>query len=140
MPSNTITDTVTAFYAATRAMDVDALVATFAPDAVHEDPVGTPPYHGHAGVRSFFASVTAAFATFGLAEDFVTVAGDTAAVKWTARGVARSGRAVTFEGIDVIEAGADGRIQHLRAYWDMDAMVAQLQGAATTPSVVRDRE
>jgi hypothetical protein len=44
-----------------------------------------------------------------------------------------NGRAVTFEGIDVIEGDADGRIRHLRAYWDMAAMVAQLEGTAAIP-------
>jgi steroid delta-isomerase len=133
MLTDALQHTVAAFYAATRAMDIEAFVATFAPDALHEAPVGTEPYHGHAGVRRFFAGVTAAFATFGLTEDFVTFTGDTAAVKWTARGVGTNGRAVTFEGIDVIEGDADGRIRHLRAYWDMGAMVAQLQGAAANP-------
>ena len=120
--------TIVAFYAATRAMDPDALVATFAPDALHEDPIGTPPYSGHAGVRRFFAGITDAFSTFGLTEDFVSVVGNAAAVKWTARGTGKNGRAVIFEGIDVIELNDASLIQHLRAYWDLDAMQAQLQG------------
>jgi len=127
--------TVAAFYAATRAMDVDAFAATFAADAVHEDPIGTPPFRGQEGVRQFFAGITGLMTTFGLTEDSVFVVGDTAAVKWTGRGIGTTGRAVTFEGIDVMEVNDASAIRHLRAYWDAGALMAHLQGATGDPLV-----
>ena len=35
--------------------DPDATTALFAPDASHEEPVGTPVRHGHEEIRGFFA-------------------------------------------------------------------------------------
>jgi steroid delta-isomerase len=44
---------VAAYFAALRAMDVDAWVTTFAVDAVSRDPLGAPPLEGHAALRGF---------------------------------------------------------------------------------------
>jgi steroid delta-isomerase len=38
------------------AADVDGVVALYAPDATVEDPIGSAPYRGHAGIREFYAA------------------------------------------------------------------------------------
>jgi len=116
------------YFAATRAMDAAAWVATFAEDAVSYDPANSPPHQGRAALREFFEGIAAAFEQVGLTEDHVFVVGHQAAVKWTGRGVGKNGRAVTFEGIDIIEVNAEGKIQAVRAYWNPAALVAELQG------------
>jgi steroid Delta-isomerase len=118
MPNNTVQQTITDYFAALRANDVDAWVGTFAEDAVSHDPVGAPPHEGHAGIRQFLTSVLTLFQEVGLTEDHVFICGDQAAVKWTGRGIDKSGRAVTFEGIDVFEMNPQGKIQTVRAYWN----------------------
>ena len=74
-PSLTDRDEIAAvvarFYAALRANDVEAWVSLFAADATAADPVGTPPHHGHAGLRSFLTGVLEQFQSFGLAENVV---------------------------------------------------------------------
>jgi steroid delta-isomerase len=110
--------TITEYFAAIRAMDVERWVATFAPDAVSHDPVGAPPHQGHAGLRQFLTGVLSLFESAGLTEDSVFIAGNSAAVKWTGRGVGRNGRSVSFEGIDVIEFNEEGKIVSVRAFWD----------------------
>jgi steroid delta-isomerase len=118
------------YFAATRSMDQEAWVGTFAADAVSHDPVGAPPTVGHEGLRRFFQGIVAAFHTVGVTEDRVFVNGNRVAVKWTGRGVGKNGRAVTFEGIDVFEVNDLGKIQQMWGYWDPAALMSQLQAAA----------
>lgn len=115
------------YFAATRAIDGEAWIATFADDAVSHDPVGALPMQGKDALREFFAGIAGAFETVGLTEESVFVSGNSAAVKWTGRGVGKNGREVTFEGIDVFEINEEGKIQRMWAYWNPAAMMAELQ-------------
>jgi steroid delta-isomerase len=126
MSPEIISQTVKAYFAALRAMDEKAWVNTFAEDAVSYDPVNAPPLIGHQKLAEFFQSVTGAFEEVGLTEDQVFIAGNSAAVKWTGRGISKKGRKVLFEGIDIIEVNDAGQIQTLRAYWNPAEMMAQL--------------
>ena len=119
---------VTRYFAATRAMDLNAWLACFADDAVSHDPYGAQPTQGKEGLRKFFLSVAAAFKEIGFTENFVIVTGNRAAVKFTARGIETSGTTATCEGIDVFEFNDRGTIQTMWGYWDPAAMMAQLQG------------
>ena len=126
MSTEMIQKAVADYFAATRAMDADAWVRTFAEDATSYDPAA-PPATGHDALRQFFEGIAGAFSRVGLTEDNVFVVDTSAAVKWTGRGVGKNGREVVFEGIDVIEINDDGKIQTLRAYWNPAALMAQLQ-------------
>jgi steroid delta-isomerase len=126
MSPEIVTKAVRAYFAALRAMDQKAWVATFAEDATTYDPVGAPPTKGHQKLGEFFQTITAAFKEVDLTEDQVFIAGSGAAVKWTGRGTSKQGRKVQFEGIDVFEINEAGKIQTLHAYWNPAEMVAQL--------------
>ena len=126
MSPETIAKTVKAYFAALRAMDQQAWVNTFAEDAVSHDPVGAPSINGHQKLAEFFQTIMAAFKEVGLTEDHVFIAGNSAAVKWTGRGTSKQGRAVHFEGIDVLTVNEAGKIETLYAYWNPAEMVAQL--------------
>ena len=126
MSPEVISKVVKAYFAATREMDLKAWVNTFAEDAVSYDPVGGPASEGHQKLGEFFQSILGAFKTVGLTENHVFVAGNSAAVKWTANGVSKQGKKVRFEGIDIINVNEAGKIQTLYAYWNPAEMVAQL--------------
>ena len=126
MSPEVVSKAVKAYFAALRAMDQQAWVNTFAADAVSYDPVGGPPIEGHQQLGEFFQAILAAFKEAGLTEDQVFVAGNSAAVKWTGRGISKQDRKVQFEGIDVFEVNEAGKIQTLHAYWNPAEMVAQL--------------
>lgn len=126
MSPEVVSKAVKSYFAALRAMDIPAVVNTFAEDAISYDPVGAPPSVGHQKLREFFETITAAFKEVGLTEDHVFIAGNSAAVKWTGRGISKQGKTVHFEGIDVIEVNEAGKIQTLHAYWNPAEMVAQL--------------
>ncbi|MFN7949499.1 MAG: nuclear transport factor 2 family protein [Blastocatellia bacterium] len=126
MSSENTQQVVADYFAAIRAMDREAWIATFASDGVSHDPYGAPEHRGHDALRQFFDGIAGAFETVGLTEDQVFAAGNRVAVKWTGRGTGRNGRAVTFEGIDVFEFNEAGLIQTAWAYWNPAAMMAEL--------------
>ena len=126
MSPEVISKVVKAYFAATREMDQDAWVNTFAEDGISYDPVGGPPIEGHQKLGEFFQSILGAFKKVGLTEEQVFVAGNSAAVKWTGNGVSKQGNKVHFEGIDVFTVNEAGRIQTLHASWNPAEMVAQL--------------
>ncbi len=115
------------YFAAIRAMDAEAWVATFAPDAITYDPVGAPPTVGHEALRQFFNAIAGAFKKINFTEDHIFIAGDGAAVKWTGTGTGKNGRDVRFEGIDIFEFNPAGLIQTIRAYWNPAEVMIQLQ-------------
>ena len=119
--------TVTEYFAALRAMDVERWVNTFAENAESQDPVGTPAMRGHAALRQFLTGVLSLFDQFGLTEDNVFIAGTSVAVKWTGRGTGRNGANVLFEGVDVIDCNPEGKIVLVRAFWDPDPVMAALK-------------
>ncbi len=67
------------------------------------------------------------FETVGLTEEFVHIVGNEVAVKWMGRGIGKNGHEITFEGIDLFEINAAGKIQTLRAYWNKEVAIAALQ-------------
>ncbi len=128
MSPEVIQKAVADYFAASRAMNREAWIATLAEDIISHDPVGAPPMSGHAAMRQFFDGIVGAFEQVGLTEDTVFIAGHSAAVKWTGRGTGKNGRAVTFEGIDIFDINEAGKIQSVRAYWNPAAMMAELMG------------
>jgi len=128
MTPETIHTLVQRYFAATRAMDVTAWLACFADNAVSHDPYGGRPVQGKEELRNFFISVATAFKEIGFTENFVTVVGNRAAVKFTARGIGNNGKTAISVGIDIFEFNDQGTIQIMWGYWDPAAMMAQLQG------------
>ncbi|MBC8029901.1 MAG: nuclear transport factor 2 family protein [Pyrinomonadaceae bacterium] len=126
MSPEVISKVVKAYFAATREMNQDAWVNTFAEDAISHDPVGAPAIEGHQKLGEFFQSITNAFKEVGLTEDQVFIAGNQAAVKWSGAGISKQGNKVRFEGIDVFTISEAGKIQTLHAYWNPAEMIAQL--------------
>lgn len=118
--------TISRYFAATRTTDREAWVQCFTPNGASHDPVGAPPHVGHAALRAFFDSIVGLVKTIGLHEEHVFACGDRIAVKWIGRGLSKSGKPYSFEGIDVFECDAQGRITTLHAYWDPSKLMAQL--------------
>jgi len=121
-----ISRTVRAYFLAIRAMDAEAFANTFAEDGTTYDPVGSEGITGREAIREFLISICKNFKSVALTEESIFVAGDGAAVKWAGKGTSANGRNVNFEGIDVFEVNADGKIRTLRAYWNPAEMIAQL--------------
>jgi len=121
-----ISRAVRTYFLAIRAMDADAFANAFAEDGMTFNPVGSPAITGRNALREFFQSICDNFKSIALDEDFIFVAGNGAAVKWTGRGTSTNDREVKFEGIDVFDINEDGKIQTVRAYWNPAEMLTQL--------------
>ncbi len=108
-------------------MDVEAWLATFAEDAVSEDPYGSPPLEGKAALSQFFNGIASAFETVDMRGDHIFISGNAAAVKFTITGRGKNGRDIVAEGIDIFEFDEEGLIRRVKAYWNPAAMIAELQ-------------
>lgn len=117
---------VRAYFLAIRAMDAEAFANTFAEDGTTHDPIDAPPITGRESIAEFMASICRNFKSVSLDEESIFVAGNGAAVKWTGKGTSTSGKEIRFEGIDVFEVNAEGKIQNVWAYWNPAEMIAQL--------------
>jgi steroid delta-isomerase len=118
---------ITAYFDNMAAMNPEGWISHFAEDAISYDPVGHPPTRVHEGFQEFFQQMQAIFEQMEATTEHIFVAGTEAAVKWTIRGVSKSGNSVTFEGITVFEVNDAEQIQTTRAYWNPEAMIAQLR-------------
>lgn len=128
MDKHSVERCVAEYFAALSARDETAWVASFARNGALHDPADAPPFIGVDALRGFFQAACGAFAALTLTAENVFVCGSQAAVKFQGEGVGKNGRAVRFEGIDVFDINASGRIQRVRGYWDAAALFAQLQG------------
>lgn len=127
MSQETIEAIVTAYFTNMAAMNPEGWADQFAADAVSYDPVGHPPMKVQEGFQEFFQRMQGVFEQLESTIEHIFVAGNEAAVKWTMRGVSKSGKSVTFEGITVFQVNDAGKIQTTHAYWNPGAMMAQLR-------------
>lgn len=120
--------TVKQYFAASRNSDnkVESMVSCFAEDGVSHDPAEGSARQGHAELRQFFQGIARLFQTVELQEEFISITGNEAAVKWKGQGISQNGTIVTFEGIDLFQFNAAGKIQSMRAYWNPAALLAKL--------------
>lgn len=130
LSSETIQTTVEQYFAASRSDNkVENMTACFAHDSINYDPAEGPALQGHDELRQFFQNIADLFAMIELWEEFISINGSEAAVKWRGNGLGKNGVSVAFEGIDLIEFNADGKIQSMRAYWNPSSMLETLLGA-----------
>lgn len=127
MSVTTLTQTLDAYCTGISTKNVETILAAFAEDATQTDPIGTPTNVGHTAIRGFFEGLFGLFDSLTFTADQVFAIGNDVAMKWTARGTGKNGRAVTVEGIDVIKLNDAGTIQTLTAYWDAPPVLAALQ-------------
>jgi steroid delta-isomerase len=109
------------------AMNPEGWVENFAEDALSYDPVGEPPTLVHEGFQEFIGQLKAVFTTLEATKEHIFIAGNEAALKWTMRGVSKTQKNVTFEGITIFEINDAGKIQTTRAYWNPKTIIAQLR-------------
>jgi len=108
--------------------EADAFVALFSPDAYFEDPVAGPgpALDGHDGLRKFHRGLRRVWQSLRMDVGDVFVRGSRAAVRWRAEGVSASGKAIAFEGINVIAVDDQGRISRLEGFWDVERVMGQM--------------
>ena len=116
-----IRKTMDAYVDALARADRASWMGLFAPDAVHIDPVGTPPNVGRDAIRAFWDRAIGMADALVFDVHHLHVCGDEAAMVFT--GTVRLGDGgMVFDGVDILEFDDQGQIAGLRAYWDAAAM------------------
>ena len=118
--------TLDRYFGAICALDAEAFVAAFAPDATQEDPVGAPSRQGHEAILGFFHQIGGLFESVELKPTAMHFGPDSAAVPFKGHGRGKNGAEVQMEGVDVFIFDAEGRIASIRAYWDPGPVLAKL--------------
>ncbi|MBK5307975.1 MAG: nuclear transport factor 2 family protein [Frankiaceae bacterium] len=122
--------------AAVQAKDKDAWLALFADDAVVEDPVGRSfldesglGHRGKEAIGAFFDNniATVEQIRFELHDSFAT--GDEVANVATIHMTLPGGTTSRCEGVFVYRVRDDGKLVSLRAYWEVDRMMATMTQA-----------
>lgn len=126
MTTDSVSVAVHAYFRELSEGESDAFVALFSADARIEDPVGMPALIGHEGAAKLHRNLRRAWSALRMTPTATYARDRSAAAHWTASGTSSRGNAVAFEGIDVFEVDAEGRITRLEGYWDFDAVVGQL--------------
>lgn len=127
MAEANIADIINEYFAAISALDAERWVAVYADDATSYEPGNT--LTGHDALRGFFNAVAGGFESLTMAADQIFPVGNEAGVKWSAHGVGRNGRAVSFAGVDVFTVNAAGKIQTVKGFWNPAALMAELTAA-----------
>ena len=114
--AESIADVLARYAAFVTAGNVDGIVGLYAPEATIEIPVGGPVHRGIDAIRAFYRDNELAqkLEITGPA----CVAGREAAVPMKAR-IARGGRLVEIDVIDVAAVDEHGRLTKLRAFFDL---------------------
>ncbi|WP_226016576.1 nuclear transport factor 2 family protein [Novosphingobium sp. FKTRR1] len=118
-PQATMKAALQAYVDRTNAGDAEGLVALFAPDAIIEDPVGSPVKH-HGEFASWFADSVAFGAQITPVAPMRGSHGNAAALVLDVTFTPSGGQRLRIRSIDVCTFDAAGLITSLRAYWGPD--------------------
>lgn len=91
--------------------DIRIIEDMFAPDAIVEDPVGTAPKVGIEEIKAFYQGAFDMGVKLRI-DGLPRCAGNSVAFSFT---VVMTGMSISP--IDVFDLNADGKVQHMRAYW-----------------------
>ncbi len=114
------------YFAALNAIDRQAYLACFDPEAMLLDPYGGRPLQGTDGLHKFMDGLERTWETFEMTPGDSYAAGNRVAVTWQAKATSKSGKTAVFAGIDVFTLNEEGLITQLEGYWDFEGMVAQI--------------
>ena len=109
------------------AFDVQRVVNHFAPDAVVEDPVGTPPIQGTQAIAAYLGTFPTLFSELKLYSLDTKVCGQEVAVKWRLRFKTRTGNVFFLDGVGIFKFNEEGKITSEREFFDLAYFIAQLQ-------------
>ena len=100
--------------------DPELAVALFAPDAMIEDPIGTPLKIGTEAIRQFYVGSMASGAKLVL-DGPIRIGGDCAAFAFSAR-INLNGQDLRVDVIDIFKFNEAGKVIEMTAYFGPDNM------------------
>jgi steroid Delta-isomerase len=103
---------------------VEAFLDLLTPDAVLEDPVGTPPHRGREAIGQFLAGGRALIERTDFEIHEIMACGSESAARWSARVRTRRGAEIAFAGIGVFSFDEEGKLRHIREFYDVANLAA----------------
>ncbi|MFN5857708.1 MAG: nuclear transport factor 2 family protein [Pseudanabaenaceae cyanobacterium] len=122
--------TITNYFDSFSGYKVDQYLAQLNENVTSYDPVGVAqPTSGIAAAREFFLGIGNAMSQLTINPDHMEITADLkeVIVKWSAVGTSAAGKPVKFDGFDLFEMDAAGKIQTIKAYWQPELLMAQLK-------------
>ncbi len=111
-------------FSAVNRMNAQAWVNVFDKNAIAYDPINLPPKKGTKSIRNFVNKVFKRFKKLRISKDSVFINGNNAAVKWTCRGIGKTGRKIRFEGIITYNVNkSTGKVHQIKSYWDAQRLL-----------------
>lgn len=102
--------------------DPDQAAALFTGNAPYHETPFDAPKAGRAGIRDYWATVTADQRNVAFKSEIVTVSGETGIARWSATLTsAASGARVELDGVFVLKFDAGGLCSELREWWHVRA-------------------
>lgn len=108
---------LTRYLAACQTLDLDIIVACFAPRAVVIDPT-SPMVRGRAQVKRYFAAIYDDLAALRLTTSPLYWQGDEIACRWQGVAKRKDGNVIEYEGVDVFRLTSVPLISRMQAFWD----------------------
>jgi len=115
-----------AYVAASNANDKQAVLSSFAPNAVWFDPVGQPPHVGADGISEFYDATRALADRIEMKLIDVIVCGTEAAMVLEIHATI-GGSETIMDCIETLEVNDDAKISGMKAFWDLSR--ARTRGA-----------
>ena len=113
-----LVDWLARYEAAWESRDADKAAALFTANATYHEMPFDAPIQGAAGIREYWARVTADQRDIDFSSKPIVVDDDTGVAEWTARFRAEStGATIELNGVFVLEFDGAGRCTSLREWW-----------------------
>ena len=98
--------------------DAEGVCRIFADDALYFETPFAEPFRGHAGIKSYWSSVTADQRNIHFESRAIGILGSTAVAQWSAKfELASNGATVELNGVFLLEFDDRGRCTTLREWW-----------------------
>jgi ketosteroid isomerase-like protein len=108
---------LTRYLAACQTLDLDIIVACFAPRAVVIDPT-SPIVRGRAQVKQYFGAIYDDLSALRLTTSPLYWQGDEIACRWQGVAQRKDGKVIEYEGVDVFRLTSAPLISRMQAFWD----------------------
>lgn len=115
------------YFATSETMDPQAYANNFASDGTLEDPVGTPVVQGTAAISAYFGGIVAPFKEVRFKIQEIVPCGNEAAVNWKLHLKTTAGKKILIDGMGTFTFNDQGKLVHVREFWDLQAFLAALQ-------------
>ncbi|MEI6428221.1 MAG: nuclear transport factor 2 family protein [Pseudanabaena sp. ELA607] len=125
-----IHSTITNYFNSFAGYNVEQYLSHLSTDVISYDPVGAAePTYGIAAAREFFLGIPNLMRDLTIKADHMEITADLqeVIVKWSAVGTSLGGKVVQFDGFDLFEMDDTAKIKVIKAYWQPETMVSQLQ-------------